>query len=229
MRDGSRPRPDLRTSWRSPPRPPGPWNVPAADARPPITTHNPQTPKAAPAGRSGVTDGPRGRPWGFRARLRPRRSSAAVNGPSAGLTSVPALRLTFSEPGWQSVSKERADAWENVARRDLTAAERMFREAELHEIRMRDARIGGEASPPIPRGRGMPKSGLADSARELGIDRHALRDSVRFAKMDQKIVEEAVQAGVDGRVKLGQLARQNLPYENLMTKRLVLFTKKCPN
>lgn len=123
----------------------------------------------------------------------------------AGLTSVPALRLTFSEPGWQSVSKERADAWENVARRDLTAAERMFREAELHEIRMRDATKTrpGEASPGRDdQGRGGNthlRTGLADTAREIGIDRHALRHSVRFARMEPKIVEEAVKAGVEGR------------------------------
>ncbi|WP_170162473.1 ParB/RepB/Spo0J family partition protein [Methylocystis hirsuta] len=131
----------------------------------------------------------------------------------AGLTAVPALRLTFSEPGWQSVSKERADAWENVARRDLTAAERMFREAELHEIRMRDAtktRPDEYSSGRNDQGRGGNthlRTGLRDSARELGIDRISLSESVRFAKMDPKIVEEAVQAGVDGRVKLAQLAR----------------------
>ena len=52
------------------------------------------------------------------------------------------------------------------------------------------------------------RTGLADSARELGINRLSLSESVRFAKMDPKIVEEAVQAGVDGRTKLAQLARQ---------------------
>ncbi|MGJ0534270.1 hypothetical protein [Methylocystis sp.] len=81
----------------------------------------------------------------------------------------------------------------------------MFREAELHEIRMRDAtktRPDVATSGRDDQGRGGNthlRTGLADSARELGINRLSLSDSVRFAQMDPKIVEEAVKAGVDGR------------------------------
>jgi len=140
-----------------------------------------------------------------------------------GIKEIPCILLTFNKPGYHDVSRERIDAWENVAKRDLTAVEVAFKTAELDRIVREELKAKGEENENdcLPKFRqavlkdGRRKgpqhlrspSSTTIVAAELGIPRQTVEERKRIASLSKDVLDAAEAAGVTQHTKLHQLAR----------------------